>query len=260
MSLSASLTFAYPSSVKIPIGSYQGVTAYSNGPDTGTGNGYWQCVEYIKRFYSQAMGIDTSGWYGNAWTYYGSASGRGLNAYPNRGTIPPAPGDILVYDKGSTIGTQYGHVSIVTAVRSDSIDIIEQNANPNNGFRTISRGSGNNLPNWSGMPVKGWVHKGQLVAVNSPIAGNYWSRYSYHTIRWQYRTDLRMNAANIDLVNTNGAVTSLAKNVPLTSSGSGSYSWYITQPSGQYKIKVTLLIKDSSSMQYSAASGVFYIG
>jgi surface antigen len=260
MSLFASSAVAYPSSTKIPIGNFCGVMAYSNGPmyaDTATGNGYWQCVEYVKRFYLNAMGVDSSGWHGSAWTYYDSAPGWGLNSYQNNGFVPPMPGDIFVYNKGSTTGNQYGHVAIVTAVRSNSIDVIEQNVNPTNGFRTITR-SGNSFPDWSGMSVRGWAHKGPLVAVTSPSGGNYWTRLSNQRIQWQYRTDLGMTYAKIDLVSTSGSIIPVVSCVSLTGTGTGSYSMTVTQPSGQYRARVTLFV--GSGPQYSATSSVFYIG
>jgi surface antigen len=145
------------------------------------------------------MWIDTSGWHGSAWTYYDNAPGWGLNVYPNKGIIPPIPGDIFVYGKGSSA---YGHVAIVTAVRSDSIDIIEQNVNPsiapNAAFRTVTR-SGNGFPDWSGMPVRGWAHKGPIVGITSPGSGNNWAKNTWHIVQWNYRTDLGANTANIDL-------------------------------------------------------------
>ncbi len=105
------------------IGEYKGVIAYSNGANTGTAYGdlAYQCVGYVKRFYTTLM--DTSQWYGfNAIDFYNKAAERGLVAYSNNGYMPPQPDDILVFSGG--VGG-YGHVAIIKAVRANQVDIIE---------------------------------------------------------------------------------------------------------------------------------------
>jgi hypothetical protein len=76
----------------LEIGSYRGVPAYSNGNSwdcTGTGSGTYQCVEYVKRFYSAAMYFNTSGLSGNANVYFGSAVSKGLRVFNQNGTVKP---------------------------------------------------------------------------------------------------------------------------------------------------------------------------
>lgn len=145
------ITTASTQTQKVQIGTYLDVPAYSNGAQTGTGYGYWQCVEYVKRLYSQKLGI--SGFSGNAYTYYNKASALGLRSYPNGSPFSPWPKDILVYS-GGTGG--YGHVAVITAVRSDSIDVIEQNVNRYTAYRTIPK-SGNTFSKWGSYSVTGWV-------------------------------------------------------------------------------------------------------
>lgn len=110
---------------------YQGVPALSNDGDQGTGESCdgkgsygleYQCVEYVKRFYKVALGVDTSGWRGNADQYFATASAKGLAAYANGGQVKPAPNDVLVFK-----GEPYGHVAIVTNVTDTSISFIEEN-------------------------------------------------------------------------------------------------------------------------------------
>lgn len=148
--LCVTITTASTSSQKVVIGKYLNEPAYSNGAQTGTGSGYWQCVEYVKRLYSNQLGI--SGFSGNAYTYYNKASALGLRSYPNSSPFSPWPKDILVYSGGNG---GYGHVAVITAVRSDSIDVIEQNVNRNTAYRKISK-SGNTFSKWGSYSVTGW--------------------------------------------------------------------------------------------------------
>jgi uncharacterized repeat protein (TIGR03803 family) len=89
----------------------------------GTYGDQYQCVEYVRRFYSIAMGVDTSGWaHYNADQYYAAAGKFGLVAFPNGGPNPPAANDIVVFEGGPA-----GHVAVVTTVSGTAVDIIEQN-------------------------------------------------------------------------------------------------------------------------------------
>jgi surface antigen len=138
------------------IGTYRGVDAYSNGVNAGTGSGpyEYQCVAYVKRFYnSDAMDMDTSGWTGNGDMYYDSASAKGLDAYPNGGSVPPQPDDILTFN-----GPTYGHVAIIMEVGDTYVNVIEQNWNRNTAYATLTK-TGNNLPDRSGYHIQGWLRK-----------------------------------------------------------------------------------------------------
>ena len=137
------------------IGTYRGVDAYSNGANAGTGSGpyEYQCVAYVKRFYRDAMGMDTSSWTGNGDMYYDSASAKGLDAYPNGGSVPPQPDDILTFN-----GPTYGHVAIITEVGDTYVNVIEQNWNRNTAYATLAK-TGNNLPDRSGYHIQGWLRK-----------------------------------------------------------------------------------------------------
>src|SRR5437016_962576 len=112
------------------VGSYNGVIAYSNGTNdyvsynTKTVNGYttgykWQCVEYCARYYWSVYGLKVAG--GNANTWYGNASSKGLRKFANGGTTKPAVGDILCS------GYSTGHVAIVREVGSTYVKGIQQN-------------------------------------------------------------------------------------------------------------------------------------
>ncbi len=104
------------------LGEYEEVTAYSNGGFAGTSCGNYQCVKFMKRFYSDVYGINI-GVIGVARNIYSMAENFHLYAFPNGGDVAPHPGDILVFDHSNDIG----HVAIITNVTQTSVGIIEQN-------------------------------------------------------------------------------------------------------------------------------------
>ena len=87
----------------------------------------WQCVEYVRRYYYDALNHRMPNRWGNASDYfrYSLPSGtinieRNLVQYHN-GDTKPQVNDILVWAHG------YGHVAIVTEVLSDGVKVIGQN-------------------------------------------------------------------------------------------------------------------------------------
>ena len=168
-------------------GVYKGVPAYSNGADQWTeadcgespgpyGDQY-QCVEYVRRFYSIVFGMDTSKWkYYNADQYYANASKLGLVPYPNGGAVPPAPGDIVVFEGGSA-----GHVAIVMDVTSTGMDIIEQNWSLTGVAHLTLNSSGKYIRPNSHYTVLGWLG---LQSSNTIIYNNFASGNSYFPAGW----------------------------------------------------------------------------
>ena len=168
--LVASISISSASDYGTQVGSFtlNGVTvpAYSNGNNdynSKTWSSYglqYQCVEYVNRFYVQALGHTNMIHTGNANQYFSSASGRGLDAYPNGGTVPPQPGDILCSNGGS-----YGHVAIVREVTNNNIYVIHQNwANSaSDNSKKISMAVSGGKYTISGFsskyPVVGWLRK-----------------------------------------------------------------------------------------------------
>jgi surface antigen len=107
--------------------SYNGVSAKSNGVDQCTGSCcggsgstgcYYQCVELAQRYFHEKYGI-TPNWYDNA--------NMMCSNYPSgvSKTSNPKPGDLWVTNSGT-----YGHVAVITAVHSSTVDVIEQNSSP----------------------------------------------------------------------------------------------------------------------------------
>lgn len=96
----------------------------------------FQCVEYVKRFYYEALGITRAlNWTGNAEDFFFSAdkdqvnpfgqvvNNKGLLAFSNGNATPPEPDDMLVF--GST--DKLGHIAIITSVTASEVTFVEQN-------------------------------------------------------------------------------------------------------------------------------------
>ena len=157
------------------IGTFNGVTAYSNGSgDHESPRGQygldWQCAEYVNRYYSQIYGINLGGQ--NAADFYPNASSRKLTSYPNGGTVPPQVGDILCFTGGAD-----GHVAIITQVSSTQVIVIQQNVAENSrdaaysfpmsiiGGRYLVDGS--RLSSVNKYTCQGWLRKPMVGASSS---------------------------------------------------------------------------------------------
>ena len=86
-----------------------------------------QCTEFCNRYYSQVykkniVNKGKNGGHGRDW--YREASAKGLDAFPNSGTVAPRPGDILCFTGGPG---GYGHVAIIMEVANTYIKIVHQN-------------------------------------------------------------------------------------------------------------------------------------
>ena len=156
------------------VGSYAGVSAYSNGTvsyysgQNNYYNGYrtgvnWQCVEYVNRFFKAIFGRQITG--GNANTYYANASSKGLGRAANGGTNKPQTGNLICSN-----GSSYGHCAIVREVGSNYLKVIQQNwsNSSSDNSKTLSMSvkssGGKNYysvsPFSSSYPVVGWMWPG----------------------------------------------------------------------------------------------------
>lgn len=141
------------------LATWDGTTAYSNGPYTGTGtscggvvaSGYqYQCVELVMRHFTRKWNLR---WYGNARDLLNNAPRTNVDVYWNGDAAhPPVPGDMLVWRNGT-----YGHVALITAVRADAVDIIEQNVT-GNGRATLPYANGTIGARWTTWTPAGWAH------------------------------------------------------------------------------------------------------
>ena len=141
------------------LASFDGSTAFSNGVNTGTGvkcagsgsYGYqYQCVELVMRHFTKKWGLR---WWGNAKDLLNIAPRDKVAVYANGDAgHPPKPGDMVVWTNGT-----YGHVALISAVRSNGIDIIEQNVS-GNGRATLPYDGRKIGARWSSWVPAGWAH------------------------------------------------------------------------------------------------------
>lgn len=131
-------------SVGDKIDSLNGVYVYYNsdvsnvsGRNT-TKDGYnlglkYQCVEFVKRYYYEYYNHRMPDSYGHAKDFFNSSIGdgkrntqRNLIQYSNPSDTKPKVNDLLVFE--GTVFNKYGHVAIISEVKRESIEIIQQNA------------------------------------------------------------------------------------------------------------------------------------
>lgn len=141
LAFGVALLVAWADEVGAKLDEFRGVAVFDNGllvvkshgrhyADDGYYYGQkWQCVEFVKRFFHQAHGHKMPDVWGHAKDFWdeGVRQGamnkkRGLLQYRNGGPVPPVAGDLVVFTNGG-----YGHVAIVTAVSSNSVEVIQQN-------------------------------------------------------------------------------------------------------------------------------------
>lgn len=121
---------------------YLGVSVYENGLEKDRSHGKhfsadqayyygqkWQCVEFVKRFYDQALNHRMPNVWGHARDFYDAAlrpgalnAKRNLLQYQNNGSTAPQVNDILVFSD-----TQYGHLAVITEVAAKHVRVVQQN-------------------------------------------------------------------------------------------------------------------------------------
>jgi surface antigen len=119
------------------VGNVEGRNLAKDGYNLGL---KYQCVEFVKRYYYEALNHKMPNSYGHAKDFFtagikdgGYSKQRNLNQYTNSSSSKPKVNDLLVYS-----GTQwnpYGHVSIVSKVNENEIEIIQQNPGPTSSSR-----------------------------------------------------------------------------------------------------------------------------
>jgi len=78
------------------LSSFRNVVAKSNGGWNGTGCGFYQCVEFVKRFYTNEVGDPITQPWGTAAQAYDLGSGS-VNKYAQGCTMAPEVGDVLCF-------------------------------------------------------------------------------------------------------------------------------------------------------------------
>ncbi|OWP83508.1 CHAP domain-containing protein [Flavobacterium davisii] len=155
---------------------FNSVKVYYNG---GVGNvegrnlaqdGYnlgmkYQCVEFIKKYYYEYLNHKMPDTFGNAIDYFdinlkdGELNlKRNLIQYSNPSHSNPKVNDIIIFDK--TFLNRYGHVAIISKVKKNKIEIIQQNLGPFESSREIYYLEfKNNLWYINNKRVLGWLSK-----------------------------------------------------------------------------------------------------
>jgi len=125
------------------IDSFNDVSVYYNGnPKNVSGRnltkeGYnlglnYQCVEFVKRYYYEHLNHEMPNSYGHAKDFYDNETldgelnkNRNLIQFNNPSLSKPKVNDIMVLDKSTF--NKFGHVSIVSKVNDNSIEVVQQN-------------------------------------------------------------------------------------------------------------------------------------
>lgn len=162
-------------SVGQPIDSLNNVIVFYNGgvndvEERNTVDGYnlglkYQCVEFVKRYYYEHYNHKMPDTYGHAKDFYNSTlsdgqlnTQRGLQQYSNPSSTKPKIGDLIVMD--ATIFNSFGHVAIVSDVKDESIEIIQQNSGPYSSSRDqIDLKKDNNKWLIQNTRILGWLRK-----------------------------------------------------------------------------------------------------
>ncbi len=104
------------------VGSHSSESGYYYGKQ-------WQCVEYIKRFYFDALGHEMPDVMGHAKSFFDAEVPQGalnvkrdLLQFVNGGDVPPQIDDLMVWQNDT-----YGHVAIVSKVLENEVEVIQQN-------------------------------------------------------------------------------------------------------------------------------------
>lgn len=158
------------------IDSLNGVAVYYNG---GVGNvdgralakdGYnlglkYQCVEFVKRYYYEALNHKMPDSYGHAKDFFNSKlkdgeinKQRNLKQFKNPSSSKPRINDLVVYSE--TILNKYGHVAIISKVTENYIEIVQQNPGPFGSSREIYKLT-NEEGTWriENKRILGWLRK-----------------------------------------------------------------------------------------------------
>jgi surface antigen len=138
--------FNSKNSIGQPVDSLNGIYVYYNGGVDNisgrntTKDNYnlglkYQCVEFVKRYYYEHLNHKMTDSYGHAKDFYDKELEDGqknvkrdLPQYSNPSASKPKVDDLLIYS--GTIFNQFGHVAIISQIKNDEIEIIQQNPGP----------------------------------------------------------------------------------------------------------------------------------
>lgn len=156
------------------IDNLNGVSVYYNGWYSTvkgrniTADGYnlglkYQCVEFVKRYYYEHLNHKMPNTYGHAKDYFNKSlldgqknKARNLYQYSNPSRSKPKVNDLLIYN-ASTFN-KFGHVSIVSKVSDDEIEVIQQNVGSQT-RETFTLSHKNGLWKIKSSRIVGWLRK-----------------------------------------------------------------------------------------------------
>ena len=102
----------------------------------------YQCVEFVKRYYFERFGHKMPDSYGHAKDFFNPAvvdgspnPKRALLQFRNGSLTKPLSEDVLVF--GPSLFNPYGHIAIISTVKNDRLEIIQQNPGPFSNSREI---------------------------------------------------------------------------------------------------------------------------
>jgi hypothetical protein len=148
---------------------YNGGIGHSSGRNLAP-DGYnlglkYQCVEFVKRYYCDHLNHEMPDSHGNAKEFFDAALPDGarnlhrdLVQYAKGGSSRPRPDDLLVF--GPSLLNRYGHVAIVSAVKENALEVVQQNPGPFGRSREwIRLRSDGGLWRCQNRRVLGWLRK-----------------------------------------------------------------------------------------------------
>jgi hypothetical protein len=122
----------------------------------------YQCVELVMRHFKTHWGLR---WYGNAKNLLDNAPRTDVDVFTNGDAAhPPVPGDMVVWRTGT-----WGHVALVTAVRTGAVDVIEQNVS-GNGAASLPWDGAHIGARWGSWVPAGWAHAKANTSAGTPPA------------------------------------------------------------------------------------------
>lgn len=159
-----------------PIDKLNGVIVYYNGSVSNVESrnlapdGYnlglkYQCVEFVKRYYYEYFKHKMPNSYGHAKDFYNGQlpdgainKDRNLLQYKNGSSVAPQINDIIVWNGNDW--NPYGHVAVVSAVYTNSIEITQQNPGPTAPSRIqIELNAHQGKFSLNDSEILGWLHK-----------------------------------------------------------------------------------------------------
>ena len=113
-------------------GSIGNVSGRNLAPDGYNLGLKYQCVEFVKRYYYERLGHSMPNTYGHAKDFFDPSlqdgqfnEERNLIQFTNPSSTKPEENDLIIFS--GTVFNRYGHVAIISELKEDKIQVIQQN-------------------------------------------------------------------------------------------------------------------------------------